>query len=446
MSGTAKKTFDTDQLTIRQVFALNPNDSYISTGKVLTTTSNGETEWVYPSTLPGFPSYNEVIANGTSMVADASYNILTLSTLEGLGMIRNAGAKRITLYSKAFTEFDISGGNTIRGYSNNVVTPTVTFVGKGGLTITGDPLTNTMTFTGVPESISTGVYAYNQVNVISNAQTLDTSKPSGVLTALSPTSVLNVIGLNDILLSTNTTSNAYTISISSFTSADYLANSTLTNTLLSTVVTLFFTSSQSLSYLSNVSVGIQQKFQYDNNYLTSFYVPKNIYATTSTGTTTKLNEKINFYSSIQVPEAGNSAVGSYSGGVFEFTSATFNVSSMSSLLFTGNLNIREELGIIFNSNTTASKNNIMSISSFLVAEGTMLTSTLFTSPWMAPNDGGSNLLTGSIHMSLDSLTAYATLTSSYSIVHRISPFTITDTTILNSNSVKNGVSLNIWHN
>jgi hypothetical protein len=444
MSGTAKKTLDTDQLIVRQIFAYNPNDSLISTGFVLTATSNGGTAWSYPSTIQANPAFNEVVANGTRIVADASYNILTLSTLDGLGMIRDSLNKRITLYNKAFTQFDISGGNTIRGYSNNLVTPTVKFVGKGGVTIASDPLTNTMTFTGVPTSVESGIYAFNQVNVISNSTTLDPSAPGGILTALSPTSRLNIIGLNDIILSTNITSNAFTIGISSFTSADYLANSTLTNTLLSTVSTFFFTSSQTLDLISNVSVGIQQKIQYDNNYATAFYLTKNIYAANSTATANLITNKINFQSSIGVPETGQTQLGTYGGGVFEFSTATFNLSTLSSLLYVANIEITEQLGLLFNFNPTVSKNNIMTVSSFLVAGDSIIPETLFTSPWMAPNDTGSNLLTGTVKMSMNYLTAYATLTSSYSIVHRISPFNLSGYSVQNRMSEQNGVSIQIW--
>jgi hypothetical protein len=452
MSSTSRRTYDTDMLTVRQIFAFNPNESFISSGLVLASMGNGETSWVEASSLVVNPAFNRVIANGSSIVADASYNTFVLSTLDGLGMDVNTGSKQVYLYNKGFTRLDISGGNSIYGYSHNTVTPTVKFVGQSGINIVSDPTTNTIRFQGIPTEIATGLYAYNQVKVISNANVINTNLPGDVLTAPSVTSRLNIIGLNDILLSTNVTSNAFTINISSFTSAEYLQISTLANTNISTVSTLFYdiprtgqATSSLLDFTSNVSVGIQTRINYDATYFTTFYTTLDYFSNVSTSTSGKINSKINFISSIGAPEQGLPQTGVDDSGVFQFSSATFNLNSMNSNIQLGaNLEVRENLSIVLDSNITGDKNNIYTISTFITVDDVFLPSTVFTRPWMAPNDAGPNLLTDTIFMSLDPNTMIVNPNSTYKILHRINNYNLTSYTVSNVTSVKNGVSLRFW--
>ena len=451
---TSRRTYDTDLLTVRQIYAFNPNDSFISSGRVLATLGNGETSWVEPSTLNIFPAFNRVIGNGATMIADnSSTNTLTLSTLDGLGMVTNVGQKRVSLFSKAFTQFDVSGGNTLYGYSYNTVTPTVKFVGKSGINISANPNTNVLEFQGVPFSISTGVYAYNQVKVIPSSSNLDTSIPGSILTAPSFDSRLNVIGLNDIILSTNITSNAFTITISSFTSADYLAISTLANSNVSTVSSLFYdnvkigqATSSLVDFTSNISTGINSNINYMNTYFTTFYTSLNYFSNVSTGQQAKINSKINFTSSISFPEQGLSQIGLNDAGTLQFSTASFSLGSMISNINLGaSLEIRESLGLIFDSNTTVDKNNIYTVSSFITVNDTFLPSTVFTKPWMAPNDTASNLLTDTVFMTVDPNTMIINgANATYKIVHRIPNYTLASDIVSNKISQINGVSLRLY--
>lgn len=451
---TSRRTYDTDLLTVRQIYAFNQNDSFISSGRILATLENGETSWVEASTLNVFPAYNRVIANGATMIANnSSTNTLTLSTLDGLGMVTNIPLKQVYLFNKAFTQFDVSGGNTLYGYSYNTVTPTVKFVGKSGINISANPNTNVLEFQGVPFSISTGVYAYNEVKVIPSSSNLDTSVTGDILTAPSYTSRLNVIGLNDIILSTNITSNAFTISISSFTSADYLAISTLANSNVSTVSTLFYdnfkigqATSSLLDFTSNVSTGINSNINYMNTYFTTFYTSLDYFSNVSTGQQTKINSKINFTSSIGFLEQGLSQLGFNDTGTLQFSTASFSLGSMSSNINLGaNLEVRESLSMIFSANTALNKNDIYTVSSFITVDDIFLPSTVFTRPWMAPNDAASNLLTDTVFMNVDPITMVTNgVNASYKILHRIPNYTLTSDTANNAMSQINGVSLRLY--
>ena len=158
----------------------------------------------------------------------------------------------------------------------------MSFVGTSGIRIVSETETNTMYLQGIPTAISTGVYAYQQINVISNASTFNINaihnSNNTVLSAMSVSSVLNIAGVGDILLNANSASNAYFISISTFTSKGYLdmsgvAFGTLSSA-LSTVSTLFYdipksvsTTISIISLISNISLGIEQKFEYNDQYL-----------------------------------------------------------------------------------------------------------------------------------------------------------------------------------
>ena len=168
---SSRKTYDTDSIVLRKIIARTEGDVSIGAGKVLVAQGDGSTQWVYPSTLPGAPAFTRVIGNGTVINADNLSTTLVLSTLDSMGMIANSTTKQISFYAKAFTSFDVSGGNTLTAYNttNNTQTPTVEFVGINGVQISSDPQTNKLYFQTAPATLSTGLYAYHQVNVLSNA-------------------------------------------------------------------------------------------------------------------------------------------------------------------------------------------------------------------------------------------------------------------------------------
>jgi hypothetical protein len=279
---SARRTYDTEMITLRQIYAYNSNNSVIPVGKTLIANGNGGTYWDYISSVnPGPPAFNQINVMGSNFIADASYNIFSISTLDNIGIIRNVPEKEIVFYGKSFSQFDVSGGNTLVSYSNNILTPTVRFVGNNGIHVSSDPLTNTLYFQKTPETISTGIYAYNELkltNVSSVTGGALVASNSIFLTATSPSTVLQVNGVKDILFHANTSNNSYFVSISSFTSEEYLAISSLVVNNLSTVSTLFYdrpqvgnATSSIMNSLSNVSTGINSTIVYNALYFTTNY-------------------------------------------------------------------------------------------------------------------------------------------------------------------------------
>jgi len=208
MSGL-RRTYDTDFLIIRQVGALDSNNAVIPALRVLTADGIGGTYWAIPSSLGGYPAFNQVIADNTPIIANNPYNTLVLSTTQGIASVVNNN--QITLFSKAFTTIDISGGDTLRGYSNNIVTPTIQFVGTQGISIVGDSNTNTIFFGGGMNIVSTtnglGNYYVSTSGLVSTVIGVNTS----MTTNESITSSIN--GLGSYYISTATLQKYMTSSI-----------------------------------------------------------------------------------------------------------------------------------------------------------------------------------------------------------------------------------------
>jgi hypothetical protein len=289
-----RKTFDTDSIVLKTIIARTPTDQSIPAGKVLVAQGDGSTAWLYPSTLPGVPAFTRVIGNGTEIVADNLSSAIVFSTLDSMGMIVNSTTKQISLYAKAFTTIDISGGNSVTAYNttNNTFTPTVELVGNSGIQISSDPQTNKIYFQTAPPTISTGIYGYQQVNVISNAPSTITdinfSTANTYLTALSPSTVLQLVGLGDIILQTDVTNNVTYIGISTFTTASFQAVSTATGNVQTTGSTLSTTIGSNTSSLwfstTTAMNSTNSQFQANFNYINSFYTPLYEYEDLSTFT------------------------------------------------------------------------------------------------------------------------------------------------------------------
>jgi len=71
---SSRRTYDTQIITVRQVNALNFNNSVIDAQRVLTTDGVGGTYWAVPSSLGSFGAVNEIIVDNKRIVADLSYN------------------------------------------------------------------------------------------------------------------------------------------------------------------------------------------------------------------------------------------------------------------------------------------------------------------------------------------------------------------------------------
>jgi hypothetical protein len=284
---SSRRTYDTDVITLRTVFAKSVVNSNIPALRTLTADGAGGTYWAIPSSLGQNPSFNEIITSAGTYTADLSYNRFRLLAGEGVGMVNGpAGLNQTTLFGKAFNTVDVSGENSFYAYTSNQVTPIIRVATTGTIQARSDPATNTLFLDGPvsnPYIVSTGQYGFYQIKVTPAASTI-TSTVQGwggdFITANSPSTMLRFIGYNDIQLSTNVTTNSIFFTISTFTSKGYLdisaaAFSAYPST-LSTVSSLYVQQSdynstvQSLSSINGISFSTLQSSIYELAISTGF--------------------------------------------------------------------------------------------------------------------------------------------------------------------------------
>ena len=229
---SSRRTYDTDNITLRTVFAKNPGNSNVPALRVLTADGTGACYWGIPSSLGLNPSFNEIITSAATYTADLSYNKFRLLAGENIGMVNGpSGSNQTTLYAKAFSQLDISGENSVFAFTNGQLDSSVTFAGENGIQLRADPATNTFFIGGTGNTIttiSTGIYGFHQLKVTSAASTITSSIldwGGDYITASSPSTILRFVGYNDIQLSTNVTTNSVFFTISTFTSQGYLGMS-----------------------------------------------------------------------------------------------------------------------------------------------------------------------------------------------------------------------------
>ena len=238
-----KKSYDTDEITLRKVYARTSTNTAVPAMTVLTADGTGGTYWAIPSTLGYNPSFNQIATDAGTFTASLPYNTFTLSQGGGIGFVQGAATNQMYIYSKGFNQINTVGGNTLYGFSNNVTTPNLTFAGTNGISLQANPVTNTLTFTGNGIPISTTLNSFQSLKVFPNLSTPtgQISSLSGftVLSANNYSSILTLAGTGQISLTSDYNANAVFIGLNAST----LVTSNLTSIIVSTtsVTTSSFT-------------------------------------------------------------------------------------------------------------------------------------------------------------------------------------------------------------
>jgi len=249
---SSRRTYDTDFITLRTVYAKNADNSIIPALRALTADGSGGTTWIQPSSFGTNPSFNQIITTGGTYTADLSFNTFRLFAGQGVGMTNGpVGSNQTFIYAKAFSQIDVSGGDTLKAFSNDTLTSHVKFAAgqNSYVQLHTDSDTNTLFIDGpMTQTISTGYYGFNKFVIIPTVSTIQTdlsSYPRKTLFADSQSTQITFAGVGDLLLSTNYSTNQVFFSVSSFTAAGYLALSgeafSVYNRLISTISSGFVT-------------------------------------------------------------------------------------------------------------------------------------------------------------------------------------------------------------
>ena len=228
-----KRTYDTDEITLRRVYALSTNNQFVPAMTVLTADGAGGTYWAIPSTLGYNPSFNQIATDAGTFTANRAYNTFTLSQGGGIGFVQGDGTNQMYIYSKGFNQINTVGGNTLYGFSNNVTTPALNFAGAGGISLQANPATNTLTFTANGQPISTTLNSFQSLKVFPNLSTptgqISSLSGYGVLSANNYSSILTLAGTGQISLTSDYNANAVFIGLNAST----LVTSNLTTQIVS---------------------------------------------------------------------------------------------------------------------------------------------------------------------------------------------------------------------
>ena len=229
-----RRTYDTDEITLRKVFARTSTNTVVPAMTVLTADGAGGTYWAIPSTLGYNPSFNQIVTDAATFTANLSYNTLTLSEGGGIGFAEGEGTNQLYIYSKGFNQLNVAGGNSLYGFSSNITRPALNFVGAGGISLQANPTTNTLTFTANGQPISTTLNSFQTLKVFPNLST-PTGEVSSllgytVLNANNYSSILTLAGTGQISLTSDYNANAVFIGLNAST----LVTSNLTTQIVST--------------------------------------------------------------------------------------------------------------------------------------------------------------------------------------------------------------------
>jgi len=392
---SSRRTYDTDFITLRTVYAKNADNSVIPALRALTADGAGGTTWLQPSSFGTNPSFNQIITTGGTYTADLSFNTFRLFAGDGVGMANGpAGSNQTYIYSKAFNQIDVSGGDTLKAFSNDTLTSHVKFAAgqNAYVQLHTDSDTNTLFIDGpMTQTISTGYYGFNKFVIIPTVSTIQTdlsAYPRKTLFADSQSTQITFAGVKDLILSTNYSTNQVFFSVSSFTAAGYLALSgeafSVYSRLLSTISSGFVTvpqfstgaislSTNSFSNASSVNssiLGVSSYFATRFDFLTGLINAR--------ATIVQLNEVTgNFQVSISSFSTNYVSYTDYlssSTGLLNQVSTTLYLSSISSVYLYGGLITQFSAGsIVYDQNdvstlSTATNSRIISTASTLALQ------------------------------------------------------------------------------
>ena len=257
----SRRTYDTDEITLRKVFAISTNNQFIPAMNVLTADGAGGTYWAIPSSLGYNPSFNQIATDAGTFTATSPYNTFTLSQGGGIGFVQGAGTNQMYIYSKGFGQINTVGGNTLYGFSNNVTTPVLNFAAAGGISLQANPATNTLTFTANGQPISTTLNSFQSLKVFPNLST-PTGKISSlsgytVLSANNYSSILTLVGTGQISLTSDYNANAVFIGLN--------ASTLVTSNLTSQIVSTTNVTTSSFTFIDTYSKVQKNLYSYNGN-------------------------------------------------------------------------------------------------------------------------------------------------------------------------------------
>uniref|UniRef100_A0A6C0BD01 Uncharacterized protein n=1 Tax=viral metagenome TaxID=1070528 RepID=A0A6C0BD01_9ZZZZ len=220
MSSSARRSFDTDNITLRSVYAKGLSNTNIPSTLALTADGRGGTRWTHPSSL-GVYCLNYISTDVSLISWDLSQNnIMYLTGGQGAGIQSSVRKTEAIVYAKAYQAFhDVNSGSNMRVLD-----------GPPGVLYSTINLSTT-SWQIYPTLCTTQQMIYLNTNptkflINSNVPTIDPSIIEDQYEELNidnVNSTIRFLGVRDVHLSTiNGDQKSVFFSISTFTSEGYL--------------------------------------------------------------------------------------------------------------------------------------------------------------------------------------------------------------------------------
>lgn len=257
MSASSRRTLDVDVITLRQVFIRGSNNSNIPSSSVLVSDGIGGTYWSLISTVGTYPSFNRIVIESNRYSATPGSNTFTFLAGPGIGYNDGGpGNNTSYIYGKSFQNLEVPGISTLSAFTDGRVTSNLTFSSLGGLHLSTDTTSNILWFNAGIKNLA--VFSNSPAFAPDPAQ-------KKVLPITLQYSTFQFVGLNDIQLQTDETSNSVFFGISTFTSEGFLAISTqafsLPSTILGTASTLLVSKVEYSTGISTLSTSLGRQLE-----------------------------------------------------------------------------------------------------------------------------------------------------------------------------------------
>lgn len=219
MSASSRRTIDTDNITLRQIYARGPQNVPIQSTLVLTADGRGGTRWAHPSSLGVF-GLNFISTDVSRIQWDLSLNnVFYLTGGQGAGIQSSVtNPYQAIVYSKAYQAFQDQANSTMTALDSTgkVVNSTVNLSSSGWL-ITPQVNSTLQTIFYKQASIQFLTQNLSTLNSTSVYSQYDSSHFDNV------NSTIRIMGFRDIQVSSITSPQmAIVFQISTFTSEGYL--------------------------------------------------------------------------------------------------------------------------------------------------------------------------------------------------------------------------------
>jgi len=203
MSSQVRKTYDTDVITLRRIFAVNPtSNTPISSGQILATGQNGESFFVNPFQVSSIAALQIGLSTiSTTAGAGGGGQPALTSTVVGLGTAGYISSSQFLssfqgLSNIAVTKINAGAGITVS--NNGIGQLTITNSASGGVGVTTDQLFSTVAGLGEIGYVSTPslqglISTANLIGLISTANLLNLVSTNNLTGIVSTANLLNLV-------------------------------------------------------------------------------------------------------------------------------------------------------------------------------------------------------------------------------------------------------------